>query len=191
MAIEFNDNKFHIYNDEMSYVIEVSKQRDLLNLYYGTRIDTESVWAPTTYMVLRGLDRCGYSKEAYDIALNTLENVVKVFVETGTFGEDYAPEKAAKGNLAKDNFVGWTGLVPISILIEYVFGIRCNALEKTIEWNTYLDGEYGIDDLTFGEANVSLKHNADGTVDIKTVKPITVTLIQNGVTEIRNCVPNI
>ena len=150
-----------------------------------------SVWAPTTYMVLRGLDRCGYSKEAYDIALNTLENIVKVFVETGTFWEDYAPEKPAQGNLAKDNFIGWTGLVPISILIEYVFGIRCNALEKTIEWNMYLDGEYGIDNLAFGEANVSLKHNADGTVDIKTDKPITVKLIQNGKTEIRNCVPNI
>ena len=38
-TIEFNDNKFHIYNDEMSYVIEVSKQSDLLNLYYGARID--------------------------------------------------------------------------------------------------------------------------------------------------------
>ena len=150
-----------------------------------------SVWTPTTYMVLRGLDRCGYSKEAYDIALNTLKNIVKVFVKTGTFWEDYAPEKAAQGNLAKDNFVGWTGLVPISILIEYVFGIRCNALEKTIEWNMYLDGEYGIDNLTFGEANVSLKHNADGTVDIKTDKPITIKLIQNGETEIRNCVPNI
>lgn len=48
MAIEFNDNKFHIYNDEMSYVIEVSKQSDLLNLYYGARIDTESVSAPQT-----------------------------------------------------------------------------------------------------------------------------------------------
>ena len=48
MAIEFNDNKFHIYNDEVSYVIEVSKQSDLLNLYYGARIDTESVSAPQT-----------------------------------------------------------------------------------------------------------------------------------------------
>lgn len=28
-------------------------------------------------------------------------------------------------------------------------------------------------------------------VDIKTDKPITVKLIQNGETEIRNCVPNI
>lgn len=150
-----------------------------------------SVWAPTTYMVLRGLDRCSYTKEAYDIACNTLDNVVKVFAETGTFWENYAPEKAKRGNFAKDNFVGWTGLVPISILIEYVFGIRCNALEKTIEWNLYLDGEYGIDNLAFGEAIVSLKHNADGTVDIKTDKPITLKLIQSGRTEIRTCTPSV
>lgn len=149
-----------------------------------------SVWAPTTYMVLRGLDFRGYTREAYDIARNTLDNVVKVFIETGTFWENYAPEKAARGSYAKDKFVGWTGLVPISMLIEYVFGIRCNALEKTIEWNLFLDGEYGIDNLSFGEATVSLKHYADGFVSIKTDKPITVKLIRNGKTEIRACIPN-
>lgn len=148
-----------------------------------------SVWAPTTYMVLRGLDRYGYGKEAYGIALNTLDNVAKVFEETGTFWENYAPEKAARGNCAKDDFVGWTGLVPISVLIEYVFGIRCNALEKTIEWNQRLEGEYGIDNLTFGGANVSLKQNADGSTDIKTDRPITVKRIQNGRTESQTYAP--
>lgn len=67
MAIEFNDNKFHIYNDEMSYVIEVSKQRDLLNLYYGARIDTESISAPQT--IQNGLccyaDDVNYSLSAH------------------------------------------------------------------------------------------------------------------------------
>lgn len=43
MAIEFRNNRFHLYNDEMSYVIEVSKQQDLLNVYYGKRIEADEI----------------------------------------------------------------------------------------------------------------------------------------------------
>lgn len=46
MAIELKDNKFHLYNGEMSYVIEISRQKDLLNIYYGARIDAEDIEAP-------------------------------------------------------------------------------------------------------------------------------------------------
>ena len=43
MAIELKDNKFHMFNDEMSYIIEISRQKDLLNSYYGARIDAEDI----------------------------------------------------------------------------------------------------------------------------------------------------
>lgn len=43
MAIELKDNRFHLYNDEMSYIIEISRQKDLLNIYYGARVDAEEV----------------------------------------------------------------------------------------------------------------------------------------------------
>ena len=45
------------------------------------------VWAPTTYMVLKGLRKNGYDNLAYDIACNHLENVVSVFRQTGTLWE--------------------------------------------------------------------------------------------------------
>lgn len=44
MAIKFEDRKFHLYNGEISYVIEISEQDDLLQLYYGARIDLDGVW---------------------------------------------------------------------------------------------------------------------------------------------------
>ena len=47
MAIELKDNKFHLYNGEMSYVIEISRQKDLLNIYYGARIDAEDIETPS------------------------------------------------------------------------------------------------------------------------------------------------
>ena len=44
MAIKFEDRKFHLYNDEMSYVIGISEQNDLLHLYFGARIDLDGVF---------------------------------------------------------------------------------------------------------------------------------------------------
>ncbi len=81
------------------------------------------VWPPTNYMVLRGLDRAGYNDLAHEISREDLDNVVRVYKDTGTLWENYAPERAAQGNRAKDDFVGWSGLAPIAGLFEYVFGL--------------------------------------------------------------------
>ena len=75
------------------------------------------------------------------------------------------------------------------MLIEYVFGIRCNALDKTVTWDIRMDGEYGVQNLSFADVTASFLHKADGTVEIKTDKTISVKLIKNGKTEIRTCTP--
>lgn len=43
MPIKFKSNKFHLYNNELSYVIEISAEGDLLNVYFGKRIDAEDI----------------------------------------------------------------------------------------------------------------------------------------------------
>ena len=43
MSIKFDGKRFHLYNDEISYVIEISEQKDLINLHFGARIDLDSV----------------------------------------------------------------------------------------------------------------------------------------------------
>jgi len=114
------------------------------------------VWAPTNYMVLKGLDKYGYNDLAYDIAKNSLENVITVFKNDATLYEDYAPESAAKGNPSKSDFVGWTGLFPISILFEYVFGIRPFAMEERIVWDIRLLEEHGIRNYPLGKLTLDL-----------------------------------
>ena len=109
-----------------------------------------SVWAPTNYMVLKGLSENDYDKLAFEIAYNCVLNVVKTFEDTGTIWENYAPETSQKGSIAKKDFVGWSGLFPISILIEYVFGIKVNADKNEIIWNINLTDEFGIENLPFG-----------------------------------------
>ena len=79
-----------------------------------------------------------------------------MFQNDGTLYENYMPEKASKGAPAKKDFVGWSGLFPISILFEYVFGIRPNAREEKIVWDVRLLEEHGIRNYPLGNLSVDL-----------------------------------
>lgn len=60
-------------------------------------------------MVLKGLEKVGKYRMAYEIAENHLRNVVEVFRNTGTVWENYAArESRAPETPAKSDFVGWT-----------------------------------------------------------------------------------
>lgn len=43
MPISFENNKFHLYNDNMSYCIEVTKYNDLMHTYWGKRLENADV----------------------------------------------------------------------------------------------------------------------------------------------------
>ncbi|WP_099463943.1 MGH1-like glycoside hydrolase domain-containing protein [Parabacteroides provencensis] len=121
------------------------------------------VWPGATYMVLTGLADKGYRKMAYDIATNHYNNVFGVYKNTGTFWEYYAPETMEPGFMARPDFIGWTGLPPIAVLIEHIFGIRSNVYDKKMTIDVNLTESYGIKRYPFG---------TEGLVDIK-VKPRT------------------
>lgn len=145
------------------------------------------VWAPTNYMVLKGLTANGYDSLAYDIASKYLNAVVKVYNETGTLWENYAPDYIKHGNQAHQDFVGWTGLVPISVFIEYVLGIQVNCAENKIIWRVNHTERHGITNLPFGKGNnVDLVCNERTSLDeepeilIKSTSPVEVLVIYNG-----------
>lgn len=109
-----------------------------------------SVWAPTNYMVLKGLRATGYGALAHIIARNHLDNVVQVFEDTGTVWENYAPEGALPGRPAKPDFVGWTGLPAIAVLLEEVFGLQPDVPNQTLDWDVRLMDEFGVEQYPFG-----------------------------------------
>lgn len=115
-----------------------------------------SIWAPTNYMVLKGLEKNGYTELAYDIAKNSIENVVDVFKKESTIFENYAPESAKQGSIAKRDFVGWSGLFPISILFEYVFGIHPYTRERKIVWDVRLLDKHGVKNYPLGHLSLDL-----------------------------------
>jgi predicted neuraminidase len=122
-----------------------------------------AVWAPTTMMVIRGLEKYGHDDLARVIALNHLDNAVAVFKATGTIWENYAPQKVAPGRPAKRDFVGWSGIAPIALFIEYAIGIKADAATGTIVWRIRSPERVGVGKFWFGGRTVSLIcEEADG-----------------------------
>lgn len=140
------------------------------------------VWAPTNYMVLRGLTNYKQDSLAHEIAKNHNDEVVKVFQKTNTLYENYAPEMN-QGN-GRSDFVGWTGLAAINMLIEYRMGIRPNVPANTLVIDVRELDEYGILDYPFGMVGtlniqvskrkkltdipkINIKSNVDLTIDLR------------------------
>lgn len=114
------------------------------------------VWAPTNYMVLKGLDNYGNYALAHEIGLNYLNAVTSVYLDTDTLFENYAPEldaqgKPRKGDPAGRDFVGWTGIPPITVLFEHVFGLKPDAEHGRILWDIRLTDKHGVDKYPLGK----------------------------------------
>lgn len=112
------------------------------------------VWAPTNYMILKGLDKYKKYDLSHTIAMEHLYAVVEVFKDTNTVFENYAPEyvnngRPSQGKPAMKDFVGWTGISPISILFEFVFGIKPDAENNRIIWDVTLLDKHGIEQYPF------------------------------------------
>jgi hypothetical protein len=122
-----------------------------------------AVWAPTDYMIIKGLDRYGFDDFAREAAINHIDNLTRVYQKTGTLWENYLAEGEGPGTftgygnrLALKDFVGWSGLGPIALLIEDVLGIRPDAGSSVLTWRLREPGRHGIENLRFGRRRVDL-----------------------------------
>ena len=117
-----------------------------------------SAWAPTTTMVIRGLENYGMEAKARAVALNDLEVTGVVYLKTGTLWENYAPDSPSQGRPAKPDLVGWTGICPILCLLEFEIGLKPDAPSNTLAWT--LDnghtGPFGCERYRFNGHVVSL-----------------------------------
>ncbi|WP_051998332.1 MGH1-like glycoside hydrolase domain-containing protein [Loigolactobacillus coryniformis] len=156
------------------------------------------VWAPTNYMVIKGLDNVGFTNEAQQAAVKYIEALNEVYNYSGTFWECYASAKQtghfilnsndeqqtvldpdsvdpdamyyspgtgrlsakqiaalqtkdSSTNMVKPNFVGWTGLGPIALMIEDVLGVNVDTPNAKIDWNLTRIDENGIEKMGVGD----------------------------------------
>ncbi len=115
-----------------------------------------SVWPLTNYAVIKGLSRCGHKALAIQASENHLKRMALVYKETGSIWENYSSEHPGPGSLAKKDFVGFSGLGPIALLIEEILGIEVDAPSNTLFWRLYPVHEQGLRNLRFGNNRVSL-----------------------------------
>ncbi|GAB3373713.1 MGH1-like glycoside hydrolase domain-containing protein [Massilia agri] len=78
------------------------------------------VWAPTNYMVIRGLQRYGRHALAARLARRYYDCVAEVYQRTGTFWENLAPDAVQAGQPAKPDFCGWSAIAPITLAREFI-----------------------------------------------------------------------
>ena len=127
-------------------------------------------------MTVKGLEKHGYESLAKIIAEKNLEAMHKVYLSTGTIWELYSldmyiPATDATGiHMVKPNFVGWSGLIPISMLIENMIGITTDGSNNHIVWKTDETTCHGIRNLHFGHVVTSLIRNGD-TITIESNAP--------------------
>ena len=134
-----------------------------------------SVWPPLTMVTIKAMMANGRHDIASKIAENHIANIAEVQRKNGTVWENYASEKAARGNISRPEFVGWTGCGPIEALIENVIGITPDASDMSIDWHSYRDDRHGIEDLTFDGAKCSLEYDPSRRLlKLETNKAITV-----------------
>jgi glycogen debranching enzyme len=131
------------------------------------------VWAPANYMIVRGLASYGYNSLARQIAEKHLRHMYKIWKDfaPNTIWECYSPENISpacgKDNkLVRKDFVGWSGLGPISMLIENILGIRIDYPNRKITWVSDNIKEHGIKNLPFGPYKISLLAKSRKNKDI-------------------------
>ena len=156
------------------------------------------VWAPTNYMIISGLKNKGFHDLAFNLAMKHHQQVGEVFKKTGTLWEYYAPETSDPGFLARPDFVGWTGLVPVAVLFEAIFGLKASHTDKTITWDIRLTEEHGIDRYPIGkEGLLNLKclnrnaENARPVLEITSNTTLTLNYTWKGGKESLNIIPGI
>ncbi len=154
------------------------------------------VWPSTNYMVLRGLTAQSEDNLAHDLARKHVDCVTQVFKKTGTFWENYSPEKPEQGNPAKPHFVGWGGVGPIAVLLEYVFGLRPDFQSGMLVWDIRLTEAHGVANYPIGQEttlglSVSARSNVSEkpVVTITTNRPVRIEIRWAGGSEILDCQP--
>jgi hypothetical protein len=158
-----------------------------------------AVWAPTNYAVIKGLERVGANEFAHEASERYVNGLYQVYLQTGTLWENYAPDmidgKFKQGvndqnppqNCRRD-FVGWTGLGPISILIENVLGFRLNGVNKTLTYDLRRTDRHGIENLRMADVTTSiitanrLENPAEAHISVISDKPYTLRILFNGKT---------
>ena len=144
------------------------------------------VYPPLVYMGIQGLQTYGYTAQAARLARNMVEHMYRTYVdfEPHTIWEAYSPTERKPStdtggvDFVHSDYVGWSGLGPVSLFIEHVLGFHTiDAAARRVEWNLHWPDKHGIRRLSFGSVQTDILYES-GTVTALTNEAY--TLVING-----------
>lgn len=151
-----------------------------------------SVWAPANYAAIRGIAELGRPELAREAAIRYLDAICAVENDPayGSIWECYAPEEhrpatAEAGEMVRADFVGWSGLAPITMLIENIIGLRFDARKNAVNFRLFPGRCCGLRNMRFNGNVVSVECTqyipiaGKSTVKVSAQKPFTLTVNTN------------
>ncbi|MDX9719644.1 MAG: carbohydrate-binding module family 20 domain-containing protein [Myxococcota bacterium] len=162
------------------------------------------VWAPTNYASIRAISQVGQHDLARRATANHLHKLSRVWHDfepqpgelapdangdgRNTLWELYAPDALAPGTrwdaqfLGRQQFVGWTGLGPIALLLEQLIGLQADAEQDRLVWRISRTDEHGVRGFRFGDQLVDLiaqerrSHEEPLLIEVQTSDPFTLVV---------------
>ena len=129
----------------------------------------------------RGHAVAGHYAERFEIALNHLECLTKVFVDTGTIWENYPADFITSGDSDHRDMVGWSGLAPILYTVQYRIGLSADSRTGTVMWDlASLRDKLGCRRYAFfgKQADFMAVKNENGIeISVKTADAFTLALM--------------
>lgn len=184
----------HLFNPEEFYtkVPFASLSRDDPNYDPDGGYWLGGVWAPTNYAAIRGIEACGRPELAREAAVRYLDAVCAVAKDPayGSIWESYAPEQyrpatAEAGELVRADFVGWSGIAPITLLIENIIGLRFDAHHNTVAFRLFPNRCCGLRNMQFNgnviavECTEYIPVAGSSTLRVSAQKPFTLWVNTN------------
>lgn len=148
------------------------------------------VWAPTNLAGIKGLMKNGYHEYAREASIKYLDGMCKVAADPafGSIWESYAPDAyrpatTEYNTLSRAEFVGWSGIAPITLLIESIIGLEFNADENLVTFNLNERGKCGIENMIFNSNKISVvctdyvPFKDKTTIEVEAEKPFKLKVV--------------
>ena len=156
----------HLFDPEVFYskVPFASLSRDDPNYDSTGGYWLGGVWAPTNSAAVRGIAACGRPDLAREAAIRYLDAVCAVEKDSdyGSIWESYAPEDYCpatneRGTPVRKDFVGWSGIAPITMLIENIIGLRFDARDNSVHFDLFSGRGCGLRNMRFNRNTISVE----------------------------------
>lgn len=131
-----------------------------------------SVIPPFTYMVIKGLEKYNQYELARDCAIRHLYFVLDSMYQNGdqkpTVWEAYQPQNEGKAIWAersewpRSQFLAYTGLSTVALMIENIVGLYISLPRKTVDWIIPNLEIMGIENMSLKRNMVTILSNKSG-----------------------------